>query len=203
MKIDSASLSSADAYRLLISFITPRPIAWTGTRSLCGVDNLAPFSFFMGVSSSPPSLALSVARGPGGTLKDTARNILDTGAFTVSAVSVEQGAAMAMTAGSWPPEVSEFARAGLTPVHGDLVAAPYPAEARAVMECRRMDHLDLGAAHLFVGEVLRWHLSEEVAARGREGNPLVDTFALDPLARLGGVDYARLGERLSFVPPRV
>lgn len=41
---DTSDLSPAEAYGLLTSLVVPRPIAWVGTRSTGGVDNLAPHS---------------------------------------------------------------------------------------------------------------------------------------------------------------
>jgi len=62
MDIDPAALSSRDAYKLMISCIIPRPIAFVTTLSRDGVTNLAPFSFFNGVSGDPPVVSISVTR---------------------------------------------------------------------------------------------------------------------------------------------
>lgn len=197
MLIDPQTTPPRDLYRLMVSLLIPRPIAWTGTRSKDGVNNLAPFSYFMGVSSKPPALAISVARGPRGALKDSARNILETGVFTVSLVSRPLAEAMNATSEALPPEVSEFDAVGLTPIDGDRVAAPRPAEASASMECRLWHTLDLGSTHLLVGEILLFHLDEALMT----ADGLVDPRALNPVARLGGLDYAALGDIFSLVRP--
>ncbi len=181
----------------MTSLLVPRPVAWTGTRSAQGVDNLAPFSYFMGVSSRPPGLAISVARGRGGALKDTARNILETGAFTVSMTSRDLAEPMNATSAELPPEASEFETAGLTPVDGLRVAAPWPREARASMECRLWQTLDLGSTHLFVGEIVLFHVRDELL----DQDGAVIARALDPVSRLGGADYATLGEIFSLSRP--
>ena len=198
MQIDAASLRGRALYRLMTSLIVPRPIAWVGTRSNSGQDNLAPFSFFMGVTSKPPSLAISVARAGRDQLKDTAQNILSTGDFTVSIPSVEHIERVARTAARWSG--SEFAAAGLTPVSGRFVQAPFPAEARATAECRLIHQHDLGTAHLLVGEILGFHLDDDIVIEA-DGRLLADSVALDPLARLGGLDYAGLGGRLQQAVP--
>lgn len=197
MVIDPAGWPAKDVYRLMTSLLIPRPIAWTGTRSADGVDNLAPFSYFMGVSSRPPALAISVARGRGGALKDTARNILETGVFTVSIPSRALAERMNATSAGVPPEVSEFEMAALTPMDGLRVTAPWPREAKVAMECRLWQTLDLGSTHLFVGEVLLFHVADEVIGAGGA----VDAAALDPLARLGGAEYATLGEIFALARP--
>jgi flavin reductase (DIM6/NTAB) family NADH-FMN oxidoreductase RutF len=200
--IDAQGLSGPDAYRLLISLIAPRPIAWVGTRSAAGQDNLAPFSFFMGVTGRPPTLALSVARGRQGGLKDTARNILETGVFTVSTVPYSMREAMNQSSAPYPPEVSELEAAGLGVIEGVRVNAPRPAGAPTVMECRLVHSHDLGSAHLLVGEVLVFHIEERVLRVG-EGGPTVDTLGLDLISRLGGPDYTRVTEAFTLPSPQV
>ena len=69
------------------------------------------------------------------------------------------------------------------------------------MECRVLHTHDLGTTHLIVGQVLLFDLDEGILVEGREGNPLVDAVALDPLARLGGLQYARLGTSFEMRAP--
>ena len=202
MELQASSLRGRELYRLLTSLIVPRPIAWVGTRSTAGVDNLAPFSFFMGVTSKPPSVAISVARAGRNLLKDTAENILETGVFTVSIPSVSQLEQVATSAARFGSDTSEFDRTGLTAVSGSHVAAPFPKEARVALECRLIHSHDLGTAHLLVGEVLAFHFHDDVLTE-LDGRALVDASALDPLARLGGLDYAGLGERHQHAIPSV
>jgi flavin reductase (DIM6/NTAB) family NADH-FMN oxidoreductase RutF len=197
MVINPPELGALEAYKLATSLIVPRPIAWVGSRSKSGVDNLAPFSFFMGVSTQPPSIAISVARGRGGALKDTAVNILATGHFTVSLVSFSHLDAMVTSSLPWPPDVSEFEAVEIPAVAADTVLAPRPAEALATMECRLVHQHDMGSTHLLVGEVSRYHFDPAVIRIDEKGHRVVDLGVLDPIARLGGADYCRIGEVFS------
>lgn len=187
MRVDAEALDKAAAYSLMISAILPRPIAWVGSVSAAGVDNLAPFSYFMGVASAPPMLAFSVARGRGGALKDTARNLLEHPEFTVSMVEEAQLEAMHRSGGAW--DRSEFDAVGIERAWAERVRAPFPAEARVVMECRVHSAQDLGPAHLFVGEVLAFRVDDALWADGQ-----VDLARYRPVARLGGEGYTTLGE---------
>ena len=135
-RLDASRLGKAGNYFLMTSIVVPRPIGWLGTRSAEGIDNLAPFSYFMGVSSEPALVALSVARGRGGALKDSARNLLDNGQGTLSVVSAELLEAMHQSSAPYGPEVSEFEVSGLTAVAADTVQACFVGEARVAMECR-------------------------------------------------------------------
>lgn len=197
MFIDPATLEPAARYRLMISAIVPRPIAWVGTNDGTGDstgDNLAPFSYFMGVSSDPPLLAISVARAswPRGQeragsppLKHTARNILATGFFSVSIPSQSDLQAMHATSAPWGG--SEFEAVGIPRAAGVSVAAPRPAMAAFTFECRLHQAIDLGSTHLFVGLVVGMIAGDDVVVDGR-----VDLARLAPVARLGGDDYGRV-----------
>lgn len=184
MVLDSATLDRAAAYRLFIDVVVPRPIAWVGSRSAAGVDNLAPFSYFMGVSASPPTLAVSVARLRDGRPKDTARNVLETGEFTVSLVELGQLDAMHATSAPWPG--SEFEAVGLAAAPGVRVAAPRPAQARVALECRLVQAHDVGNAQLLIGEIVAWHVDDALW----NGEAVV---GFRPVARLGGDAYAEIG----------
>jgi flavin reductase (DIM6/NTAB) family NADH-FMN oxidoreductase RutF len=195
MVINPPELGPLEAYKLATSLIVPRPIAWVGSRDRDGVDNLAPFSYFMGVSTQPPAIAISVARGRRGQtpeLKDTAANILATEMFTVSLVSFELVESMVASGQPWPPEVSEFEAVGIPLVDADTVDAPRPALALATMECRLVHAHDMGSTHLLVGEVIRYHLEDRVVRVDARGHRIVDLDTLDPVGRLGGFDYCRV-----------
>ncbi len=187
MKIDPTTLSPLAAYKLGTSVIVPRPIAWTGTRSERGVENLAPFSYFMGVSTRPPTVAVSIARQTDGRLKDSAHNILDTGVFTVSIV----------------PHSHVSEACGLTSVAGEMVDAPRPAEALASMECVLVHAHDLGSTHLLVGEVKLYHLASHIVVEDKRGDLVVDSRVLDAVCRLGTKDYARVQETFTLPRPVV
>lgn len=202
-RIDPDERSGRELYRLMISLLVPRPIAWVGSRSAEGRDNLAPFSYFTGVTARPMRLAISVARGPRGVLKDTARNILETRQFTVSLVSQELARDMVYTSGSFAPEVDEFEEAGLEKVQGERVAAAWPAAARVSFECELEHAHDFGNAHLLVGRVLLLHARDEVLRTDAGGRQLAELRALDPVSRLGGEDYATVGEVFQVPRPVV
>jgi flavin reductase (DIM6/NTAB) family NADH-FMN oxidoreductase RutF len=196
MHIDPATLGRGGAYRLLTSAIVPRPIAWVGTLSPEGVDNLSPFSYFMAVSSEPPRLAVSVARGRDGALKHTARNILATREFTVAIP--EESALDLMHATSAPWEGSEFDAVGVPRGASARVAPPWAGVARVAFECRLHEAFDLGQVHLVVGEVVWAHVADGLLVEGA-----VDRAQLRPLARLGGEGYSTIGAVLTRAPARV
>ena len=104
-------LDARNIYKLMVGAIVPRPIAFVSTISPDGVLNLAPFSFFTGVSANPPVICFCpMIRGSDGARKDTLRNIEATREFVVNVVSEDFAQQMNACSAEFPPEVDEFAR---------------------------------------------------------------------------------------------
>lgn len=199
---DTEALTPRERYQLLTSLVVPRPIAWVSTRSRSGQRNLAPFSYFAAVSSTPFLVSVSIG-SRGGVEKDTLRNLRETGTFCVNAATVPQLRAMNESAGEYGPEVDEFARAGVDSAEADSVDAPYVVGAPAVLECRvfRIVELEGSPNTLVIGEALRVRLAEDVPLA--PGTFFADTAALEPVARLWGDRYALVGETPSLPRPAV
>ena len=196
MHIDPADLNPTELYRLMISVVVPRPIAWTSTLSADGVANAAPFSLFQALSSRPPMVMIAVGRRRGGLLKDTRRNIEATGEFVVNIVSEESGSRMVECSVDHAPEVSEFDEVGLTPVPSVKVKPPRIEESAVALECKLDRVLEIGTSDVCVGEVVFFHVRDDVLGEGRT----VDPAKLRPLGRLGGSGYAPLREVLEITP---
>ncbi|MYH76766.1 MAG: flavin reductase family protein [Acidimicrobiaceae bacterium] len=182
--VTSADLTGDGAYRLLTSIIVPRPIAWVSTVSPDGIRNLAPHSYFNGVSSSPPLVMFSAD-----LTGDTAANIRSNGEFVVNTVSVALAEAMETTASAVGAPVDEFALAGLTPVAATDVQPPLIDESPASLECVVREARPFGDSLMVVGEVVRFHFAPGLM--GDTGR--LEPERLDPLGRLGKA-YAPLGE---------
>ncbi len=188
--IDPAGLEWRQIYRLLVGSIVPRPIAWVSSISREGQANLAPFSFFTCVSHAPPMVSISVGERED-RLKDTARNILETRGYVIHTVVNGLEEQMNICAGDYSHGVSEFEVAGLTPIPADLVPAPRIAEAPVAMECQLRHLITNGHVHptqVLIGEILRWHVREDVTI---EEGKYIDPVRLKPVGRLAGNAYCR------------
>lgn len=197
MILDPLTMPTPEIYRLLISAIIPRPIAFVSTMSASGAPNLAPFSYFNAISSEPPLVGIAI-NDRAGDLKDTLRNIRETREFVVNLVSESLLDAMVVTAGEWPRDVNEFEAAQLTPAPSERVMPPYVAESPLQLECRLYREIPLGSSFLVVGEVVFARVADEVLTDGR-----VDAAKLKPVGRLGGELYAPLGPLLKRPRPKV
>ena len=165
MKIDPENLDRQAAHHLMTGVILPRPIAWVSTVGEDGIFNLAPFSFYAGVSSRPAVVGFCVGRRRDGQKKDTLINIESAKEFVINVVDETLAEAMNVTAAPYPSEVDEFKEAGLTPAKADLVKAPMGAESPVNLECRLNQILKFGAPHeetsFIICDVLRVHVRDE------------------------------------------
>ena len=196
MRIDPAYLDAESAYRLITGIVVPRPIAWVTSLSGSGVLNLAPFSAFTFVSPKPPMLAISVGR-KAGVYKDTAHNILNNEEYVVHIADSNLMKAVHESSTEHPPEVSEVEELRLSTLPGDRIKVPRLVAAPIAMECRFRQCLEFGdtRSRLIVGEVLVFHIREGLLKNGK-----IETEALDPIARIAGPRYARLGEIVTLKP---
>ena len=200
MRFDMAALSDAQRYKLMAGMIVPRPIAWVSTLSQDGVGNVAPYSFFNMMGSSPPLIVLGTMRQDDGRLKDTAANILATREFVVHLVGEPMLAAMNTTCIDAPPEVDEAALAGLAMVPSQTVAPPTIADAPASFECRLFDHLDAAPGTvILIGEVVAMAIADAFIDAQRLR---VDPYAMGLLGRVTGPgSYTRINADLTAERP--
>ena len=199
MELDPQVIGATASYKLLIGCVVPRPIAWVSTVDADGVNNLAPFSFFMGVCGDPPTIAFS--SGPReGRKKDTAANAARAGEFVVNVVDDSLAEAMNITSGEYPPGVDEFALTGLTAVPSVRVKVPRVAEAPISLECRLSQIIDVGRGphQLVLGEIVYFHIRDELYD---PGTGRIDMHRLHPVARLAGEMYGHVREVYAMKRP--
>lgn len=196
VEFSTSELTVEAAYKLLIGCIVPRPIAWISTLSAKGKTNLAPFSAFTFVSSKPPMIAVSIGQRSSG-LKDTARNIVRDKEFVVNIADLPLIEAVHRSAFEFPEEVSEIEALKLATLPSKDVRPPRLEAAPISLECRLHDVIEFGEnrAQLVIGEVLRFHIRDVLCKDGK-----IDSAKLNPIARLGGPNYAKLGDMITFGP---
>jgi len=170
-------------YNPFKAIVAPRPIAWVSTLSEDGVPNLAPFSFFNGVSDVPPIVMFSCAPPSPSLNKDTRANCLNTNVLPVfvdRSYSSSQGTLL---------ELDADKRSRI-------------ADAPVAMECKLHDSLELPGPNdqpgytVIYGEVIGVHIADAAIKDGK-----LDVESYNPLARLGYHDYSSVFETFSLVRP--
>jgi flavin reductase (DIM6/NTAB) family NADH-FMN oxidoreductase RutF len=183
------------------ALMAPRPIGWISTISPEGIHNLAPYSFFNAVSDSPPVVMFSSVG-----MKDSLRNIEANGEFTCSIATYDLREQMNLSSAPVLHGVNEFALAGLTAAPGALVKSARVGESPAAFECRHWKTIELpdfstpntrrppkDKKYVVFGLVVGIFIDERVVKDG-----LIDTAAMQPLARMGYMDYAYVTRENTF-----
>ncbi len=203
MEIDADGLSIRDTYALMTGIVVPRPIAWVSTMDDKGHVNLAPFSYFNAVGSDPPMLTLSIAARGDGSDKDTLRLIKTTGFLCVNLAEEGDAVRLNDTSAELPAEVSEARHFGIDTAPCFKIPGVRIASSRAALECRLVEVHVYGRKHkvnLVVAEVLHLFVDDALLQRGVPGLH-INPAAVQPIARLGGANYAALGRRFSLHRP--
>ena len=189
------------AYQWMVAAIVPRPIAWVSTVSPDGRTNLAPFSFFQGVTCNPPTLLFVPGNTREGRKKDTLLNIEANRDFVVSLPSFAQAEQMNATAALLPYGDSEFEAFGIASAPSERVRPPRVAGAGVAFECTLLQIVPVGegplAANVVFGRILCAHVREEIL--GADG--LIDPARQDAIGRMGGEGYTRSRERFDLARP--
>ena len=198
MLFDPNELEYSAVYKLLTGAIIPRPIGWISSVSEEGINNLAPFSYFNAVGDDPPHLMFSTGRG-NNTNKDTLNNVLANKQFVVNMVTEELAEQMNTTAQSVPHDVDEFELAGVTPIASVKVKPMRVKESPITFECELVHHYFLedhkhGGACVVIGRIVMMHFNDEVLLDNHKIN--LETY--NPISRLAGSNYAKLGELFSI-----
>ena len=200
MLFDFAELPAADRYKLVVSTVVPRPVAWVVSQDADGVLNAAPYSFFNALTDDPVVIAIGCGPRPDGAKKDTLANVRDTGQFVVNLVSQATLDAMVVTAIDFPSEVDELHQAGLSTLPSAKVKPPRIAESPVALECETFQLIPVGHHTIILGKVLAMHIADEAMLDVER--KYVDTPKLDLVGRMHGRGwYARTTDRVEV--PRI
>jgi len=142
-------------------------------------------------------------------MKDTAKNVTDTGECVVNIMSEWYVEAANHTCGDFPPEVDEMEAAGLTKVPSVTVKPPRVGEAAVQIECKVVHSYDLknseGAVtfNMFVVEVVLFHVHEHVLDNTKPERPRVRLEDFRPVSRLGGNTYGLTTRVFDLLRPKI
>lgn len=173
------------------AIVAPRPIGWISTRGSRG-DNLAPYSFFNAVAYVPPQVVFA------GTLKDSLRNVQETGVFAVNIVSRAMLAQMNQTSARLAHGMDEFAYAAVAKAECQTIDCPRVLDAPATLECRMTQVIPLegGVDFMALGTVIGVHINDNCLKDGR-----FDPSLFGQMARLGYMDYAEIRDTITLARP--
>ena len=201
MHVDMSSLSAIEAYATMTQTIVPRPVAWILTGNDTGDYNLAPYSYFNGVSSSPPMVMFSSGTKPDGSTKDTRYNLEQRGECIIHIAHRELAATMTASSATLARDNSEVSELGLS--LGEMPGSNLPrlADCRVAYAASLRDTKMIGYQWLGFLELTSLHLDESVVGADAKGRLKVMADKLDPIGRLGGGEYQLAGDIINIDRP--
>ena len=197
--IDPKELPIPQLHQYLIGSVGPRPICFASTIDANGVPNLAPFSFFNVFSANPPILVFAPNNsGRTGQPKHTLLNVKEVPEVVINVVTESMVEQMNVAAAPWDKGVSEFEKAGFTPVQSDLVKPFRVAESPSQIECKVIEIKEMGvgggAGNLVICQVVRIHIKDEVLNDENK----IDQRKMKLVGRLGASWYSKTDDAALF-----
>jgi len=196
MDYAASELTPRERYKVLTSFILPRPIVWVTSVGPTGVVNAAPFSFFNAFCEDPPLCMFAANRKPNGQDKDTFLNIQRTGEFVVNLADEPLAQAMHESSGDFPPDIGEPDYLGLKLAPSTEIAVPRLADAPWAMECKLWKLIDVNDdRRLIMGEGIHFHIRDEL---WDDKAMRVHMDRYHPIGRMFADRYCRTDDRVVF-----
>lgn len=201
MHIEMSTLSAVEAYALMTQSVIPRPVAWILTANSDKSFNLAPFSYFNGLSSDPPMVMVSFGLAPDGALKDTRVNIERDKEFIFHIAHREMAEAMTKSSATMPPNESEVDMLKLPLAEMPGSSLPRLADCRIAYACEFDSvHMIKDQAVLFA-TLKHFYADDSVVGKDAKGRMCINAKDVDPLGRLGGGEYIGAGELIYVERP--
>ena len=120
------------------AIVAPRPIGWISSMSAKGEINLAPYSFFNGVSSDPP-MVMFASEGR----KDSITFVEETKEFVCNLATWNLREQMNATSGPFARGTNEMKEAGLVSAPSILIKPPRIKTSPCALECRWLQTVHL------------------------------------------------------------
>lgn len=188
LSISPSEISVPQLHQYLLGAVGPRPICFASTVDAAGNHNLAPFSFFNVFSAKPPIAIFSPnISGKTGLAKDTHLNIKEVPECVINIVNYNMVQQMSLASSPYPKGISEFTKAGFTPIASELVKPMRVKESPVQLECKVFELKEIGNCNLVMCEVVKIHIDESVLNE----HQLIDQQKIDLVARMGGNWYCR------------
>jgi flavin reductase (DIM6/NTAB) family NADH-FMN oxidoreductase RutF len=186
MFYDAAKNDHGLPYNPFKAIVAPRPIGWISAMSAKGEINLAPYSFFNGLTDHPPTVMFA-SEGR----KDSVVFVEETKEFVCNLATYDLRDQMNHTSAPYQRGVNEMEKAGLEAAPSRMVKPPRVKASPCALECKwlqtvRLSDLDGRVTERYVvfGQVVGVYIDDAFIKDGR-----LDTAAMRPIARAGYADY--------------
>ena len=203
MILDLSRLSPTQIYANLVQTITPRPVAWVLSENEDNDYNLAPYSFFNAVSSSPPLLMISVGQKDRGIAKDTKINIEQRSHFVVHMVNEDSLDVMNTSSATLDYGHSEVTELGLETTEFNGFSLPRLKLANIAFACTRYQIMQLGDSpqNVIFGLIHSIYVNDDIIGEDKKGRMKVIADKARPIGRMGAGEYVSFGTTIHKTRP--
>ena len=197
MVVNYADKKLTQRYQLMAQTIIPRPIAWIVTQNEQGLLNIAPFSYFMGLSSEPATMIVSIGHKSDGSEKDTLKNLRQTKKCTICMVDEAHLEAMHFSSKELAANESEAAAFDIETKEVVEGFPPMVTGVPSAFFCEFYQEIDLKGSKTIplVVEIKAQFIDDEIISDKER-----ITLDYAPVARVGK-SYALLGKNIT--PPTI
>ncbi len=197
MVINYADKELTQKYQLMAQTIIPRPIGWVVTQNKDGVVNIAPFSYFMGLSSNPPTMIVSVGHKSDGSQKDTLKNLRETKKCTICMVDEALLEKMHLSSKELEHHKSEADEFNIQTKQFNLDFPPLIEGTPSAFFCELYQEIELKDSKTIplVVEIKEQYIADNIITDKEK-----ITLEYEPVARVGK-SYALLGKKIT--PPKI
>ncbi|MFN3603861.1 MAG: flavin reductase family protein [Leptonema sp. (in: bacteria)] len=206
MVIDLTTLSPNQIYYTMMQTLIPRPIAWVLTKNKQETYNLAPFSYFNGISSDPPLVLLSISKKDANTKKDTWINIEERDDFVIHIPDEALAEKVNASSKNLPYGVSEIEELGIELEFLDpkISYLPIIKKIKVAFICKKYQIIEIGNTPqgLILGLVQYIYIDDSCITNKENNKIFVDPMKMNPLARLGASTFSTLGKILHIKRPK-
>ena len=200
-KADIEALPQRQRAALINSVPGYKPVTLVGTANTDGLTNLSVINSCFHVGAAPALLGMIMRPAPEGTDRHTLENILETGWYTLNAMTPAMTQRGHHTSARFPREQSEFDACGFEAHWQSPIKAPFVAESPLKVGLKLAEHhpLTINDTQLLIGSIESLEFDEDAL---REDGTL-DLHALDLVAAVGLDAYHRgdAGQRFAYAKP--
>jgi flavin reductase (DIM6/NTAB) family NADH-FMN oxidoreductase RutF len=178
-----------------------KSVVLVGTKDADGLENLAVFSSLVHIGANPPLVALIFRPSP--PERDTLRNLLATGFYTINHVNESIYKQAHQTSARFDKNVSEFEEVGLTPEYKNNFFAPFVAESNVQLGITFKDKVDIqiNDTTMIIGEIIQLYLPEN--AVNKDGFVNIELLNTITCSGLDSYHKTIQLDRLSYAKPNL
>ncbi|MBF4519362.1 flavin reductase [Flavobacterium sp. ANB] len=158
---DLEKMEKQTAVHLINSLGGFKSVALVGTSDVQGNTNLSIFSSFFHIGANPPLIGMIFRPSP--PERDTMRNILDTGFYTINHINEQIYKQAHQTSARYNKEISEFDTAGLSTEYKNNFPAPFVLESNVQLgiKFKEKTAISINNTTMIIGEIVQIFIPED------------------------------------------